>query len=167
MRWSILGRPSDLLTRLIEYDIIAYMLLPGSRGISCCRCLHQLPAGHSPSFRNHTIPWKGHLFVSCDRKHYRGSGRDCHAGHVPGHPLRAESSPVPGMVHRRRDGKRPVSPPPVWEKIRSTHAPRFLSLIGSMDSVCMGRPSAIPPCTSVYLSGQGTNRGCLLGRVLY
>ena len=56
MRWSIHGRPSDLLTRLIEYGISAYMQLPGSRGVSCCRCPHSAPCSAFTLFSKPYLP---------------------------------------------------------------------------------------------------------------
>ncbi|HWS21291.1 MAG TPA: hypothetical protein VN227_01470, partial [Methanoregula sp.] len=63
MRWSIYGRPSDLLTRLIEFGISAYMQLPRFQG----SIMLPVPAlssllGIHPLFE--TIPSRGKVTFS-------------------------------------------------------------------------------------------------------
>ena len=117
MRWGIRGKPSDLLTRLIESGISAYMQFPGSRGLSCCRYLAlRTLLGIHPLFE--TIPSRGKVTFS-----YRVTGNNVEVQVeiitpvMPQDTLCLLNELSAAWFTAGWDGERPVSPPPGWEKV--------------------------------------------------
>jgi hypothetical protein len=164
MRWSIHGRPSDLLTRLIEYDIITCKQLPGFQG----NIMLPVPAPNSlPGFHPlfETIPSRGKVTFS-----YRVTGNTIEVQAEVFTPVMSQDTLY--MLNELSaawftsgwDGKRSVSPPPGWEKIRSTQLPVFLVDPEHGIRFFMSRPSASPPVPlSPYRGKEQTGDVCWAG----
>jgi hypothetical protein len=164
MRWSIHGRPSDLLTRFIEYGISAYMQLPRFQG----SIMVPVPAlstllGIHPLFE--TIPSRGKVTFS-----YRVTGNTVEVQVeiitpvMPEDTLCVLNELSAAWFTAGWDGKRPVSPPPGWEKVSSAQLP--VSLVDPEHGIrfFMGRPSSIPPVPlSIYQGREQSGDVCWAG----
>jgi hypothetical protein len=164
MRWSMFGRPSDLLTRLIEFGISAYMQLPRFQG----SIMLPVPAlstllGIYPLFE--TIPSRGKVTFS-----YRVTGTDVDVQVeiitpvMPQDTLCLLNELSAAWFTAGWDGEQRVSPPPGWEKVSSAQLP--VSLVDPEHGIrfFMGRPSVTPMVPlSVYWGREQTGDVCWAG----
>ena len=164
MRWSIRGKPSNLLTRWIEYGISAYMQLPRFQSsimlpvspLSTLLDIH-------PLFE--TIPSRGKVTFA-----YRVTGNHVEVQVEINVPVRPQDTVCllnelsAAWFTAGWDGKRPVSPPPGWEKVSSAQLP--VSLVDPVHGIrfCMGQPSVSPPVPfTIYRGREHTGDVCWAG----
>ena len=164
MRWSIYGRPSDLLTRLIEFGISAYMQLPWFPGT----IMLPVPAlstllGIHPLFE--TIPPRGKVTFS-----YRVSGNNVEVQVevmtpvMPQDTLCLLNELSAAWFTAGWDGERQVSPPPGWEIVSSAQLP--VSLVDPEHGIrfFLGRPSVSSPSPlCIYRGREQTGDVCWAG----
>jgi hypothetical protein len=164
MRWSIRGKPSNLLTRWIEHGISAYMQLPRYQRI----IMLPVPAISTlldiqPLFE--TIPSRGKVtFV------YRVTGNTVEVQVEINAPFRPQDTICllnelsAAWFTAGWDGERMVSPPPGWEKVRSDQLP--VSLVDPVHGIrfFMGQPSVSPPVPfTIYRGREQTGDVCWAG----
>ena len=164
MRWSIRGKPSNLLTRWIEYGISAYMQLPRFQSsimlpvspLSTLLDIH-------PLFE--TIPSRGKVTFM-----YRVTGNTVEVQVEINAPVRPQDTLC--LLNELSaawftvgwDGKRPVSPPPGWEKVSSAQLP--VSLVDPVHGIrfFIGQPSVSPPVPfTIYRGREHTGDVCWAG----
>lgn len=144
MSWCIRGKQSNLLNCLIESGIGAYMKLPWFQSIIMVPVL-PLGAlfGISPIFES--IPPRGKVTFAYQ---VTGNHVDVHVeidGQVgPKDTLCLLNELSALWFTRGWDGKRPISPPPGWEKVSSAELP--VSLVDPLHGIrfCMSQPSVNP-----------------------
>ena len=154
MRWSIRGKPSNLLTRWIEYGISAYMQLPRFQNIIMMPVspLSTLLDIH-PLFE--TIPSRGKVTFA-----YKVTGNTVEVQVEIKAPVRPQDTLCllnelsAAWFTAGWDGERPVSPPPGWEKVSSAQMP--VSLVDPVHGVrfFMGQPSVSPPVPFTIYRGR-------------
>ena len=164
MRWSIRGKPSNLLTRWIEHGISAYMQLPWFQS-SIMLPVSPLSTllGIHPLFE--TIPSRGKVTFA-----YRVTGNTVEVQVEMNTPVRSQDTVCllnelsAAWFTAGWDGERPVSPPPGWEKVTSAQLP--VSLVDPEHGIrfFMGRPSVNPPVPlSIYRGREHTGDVCWAG----
>jgi hypothetical protein len=158
MRWSILGKPSSLLTRWIEHGISAYMQLPRFQSII------MLPVSPISTLLDihplfETIPSRGKVtFV------YRVTGNTVEVQVEINMPFRLLNELSAAWFTAGWDGERMVSPPPGWEKVRSDQLP--VSLVDPVHGIrfFIGQPSVSPPVPfTIYRGREQTGDVCWAG----
>ena len=141
MMWSIQGKPSNLLTRWIEYGISAYMQIPlFQRSIMLPVPLISTLLGIHPLFE--TVPSRGKVTFA-----YRVTGNnvevqvEINTPVMPQDTLCLLNELSAAWFTAGWDGARPVPPPPGWEKVSSALLP--VSLVDPVHGVrfFIGKPS--------------------------
>ncbi len=164
MRWSIRGKPSNLLTRWIESGISAYMQLPRFQSII------MMPVSPISTLLDirplfETIPPRGKVtFV------YRVTGNtvevqvEINAPVGPQDTLCLLNELSAAWFTAGWDGKQMISPPPGWEKVRSDQLP--VSLVDPVHGIrfFMGQPSFSPSVPfTIYRGREQTGDVCWAG----
>ena len=167
MRWSIRGRPSGLLTRGIESGISTYMRHPRIQALVMLPVpLLRRLLGIHPLFE--TIPSPGSVTFS-----YRITGQQVTVGVQFDFPARSGmtvcvlNEPERGMVHGRMERGTPGIPSSRLGKGRARPSARLAGGSGARGPVLHGPAFSQSSPAAHRLQGQGTCRGCLLGRFLY
>jgi hypothetical protein len=164
MRWSIRGKPSSRLTRWIESGISTYMKLPRFQGIIMVPVLPlRTLFGIHPLFE--TIPSRGNVtFMYHVTGHQVEVHVECNVPVRHQHTLCLLNELSAAWFTAGWDGKRPVSPPPGWEKVSSTQLP--VSLVDPVHGIrfFMGELSVSPnvPFT-IYRGREYTGDLCWAG----
>jgi hypothetical protein len=164
MRWSILGKPSNLLTRWIEFGISAYMQLPWwQETIMLPVPLISTLLGIHPLFE--TIPSRGKVTFA-----YRVTENTVDVQVDSDMPVKPQDTLCllnelsAAWFTAGWDGERPVSPPPGWEKVSSSQLP--VSLLDPVHGIrfFMDKPTiSISVPHSIYRGREQTREVCWAG----
>ena len=162
MRWAIRGKPSGILTRLIEYGISIYMKFPFLQGMIM---LPVLPLrsllGINPLFE--TIPSRGTVTFT-----YRVSGDQVevqvmsHMPILPQDTLCLLNELSADCFTAGWDGKTVTSPPPGWERVWRLP----VSLVDPVRGIrfSLKKPSVSRPMkVSIYRGREHTGDLCWAG----